>query len=87
MTEEERLLADLARKVTDLEHRFDLADQAVADDFREIRGDIARLKELAPSYVTSERYRPVERLVYGFVGLVLTAVILALLAIVVRSQP
>lgn len=41
-------------------------------------------EEAKTLYVTIDRYLPVERLVYGGVALVLTGVIIAMLAMVVR---
>lgn len=42
--------------------------------------------ESREQYVTKARFEPVQNLVYGMVGLILIAVITALLAIVVRTQ-
>ena len=36
-------------------------------------------------YVTLDRFTPVERIVYGGVGLILTGVIVAVLALVIRK--
>ncbi len=41
-------------------------------------------KELE-KYVTLDRFSPVERIVYGAVGLILTAVLVAIVALVVRK--
>jgi hypothetical protein len=39
-------------------------------------------QRLDADYVTKEEFKPVKTLVYGFTGLILTAVIVALLALV-----
>lgn len=53
-----------------------------------IQRDIAEIKEkLADKYVTKDEFDPVKRLVYGLVGLILVAVIGALLAFVIRPAP
>ena len=47
------------------------------------------LKELAEdlkNYVTLDRFNPVEKLVYGATGIILTGVVVALLAIVLKSK-
>jgi hypothetical protein len=46
------------------------------------------LKELAEDlkkYVTLDRYGPVEKLVYGFTGIILTGVVVALVALVIKK--
>ena len=46
------------------------------------------LKELAEDlkkYVTLDRFNPVEKLVYGFTGIILTGVVIALLALVIQK--
>ena len=49
--------------------------------------DLKELKhESREQYVTKTQFEPVQRLVYGMVGLVLIAVITALLAIVVGGK-
>lgn len=56
--------------------------EAMAD----MKQDISDLKnELEGKYVTQEAFMPVQRLVYGLVGVVLLSVIGALVAIVVRT--
>jgi len=42
-------------------------------------------KEMKQCYVSIDRYIPVERLVYGLVGLVLVAVVGAIIALVVSN--
>ena len=43
-------------------------------------------KESREQYVTKIQFEPIQRLVYGMVGLILIAVLTALLAIVIRTQ-
>ena len=53
------------------------------DDFRkENREDHQQIKE---KYVTKDRFLPVEKIVYGGVGLILLTVVGALIATVVRA--
>ena len=53
------------------------------DDFRkENREDHQQIKE---KYVTKDRFLPVEKIVYGGVGLILLIVVGALIATVVRA--
>jgi len=52
-----------------------------------MQGDLKELKhESKEQFVTKSQFEPVQRLVYGMVGLVLVAVLTALLAIVIRGQ-
>lgn len=44
-------------------------------------GDIKR--KLDDSYVTTQEFEPIKKLVYGLVGLILTAVVLALVGLVI----
>ena len=49
--------------------------------------DVLEIKdELKERYVTKEQFDPVQKLVYGMVGLILVAVITALMALLVRGQ-
>ena len=41
-------------------------------------------RELRDDYITRNEFQPVKTLVYGLVGLVLTAVVVALVALVVK---
>ena len=53
------------------------------DDFRkENREDHQQIKE---KYVTKDRFLPIEKIVYGGVGLILLTVVGALIATVVRA--
>lgn len=52
-----------------------------------IQRDISDIKKrLDDNYVTKQEFDPVKRIVYGLVTLVLTAVVVALIALVVRSS-
>lgn len=50
-------------------------------DIKEIKADIKEIKE---DYVSQAEFKPVKSLVYGLVSLTLTAVVGALLALVVK---
>ena len=43
-------------------------------------------EEVKSTYVTQESFNPVRTIVYGMVGLVLTAVVTAVVAQIVRAQ-
>ncbi|RLC99122.1 MAG: hypothetical protein DRI46_10025 [Chloroflexi bacterium] len=66
------VLVELARQRVILER--------MQRDLRELK------KESREQYVTKAQFEPIQNLVYGMVGLVLVAVITALLAIVVKVQ-
>lgn len=51
-----------------------------------VREDIAEIKDVLDSkLVTKDEFEPIKRLVYGVVGLVLSSVVAAVLALVLRS--
>ena len=58
-------------------------------DIKYIRRDLDEIKEKLEknneNYITKEQFLPIQRIVYGLVGLVLTSVCGALIALVVRS--
>jgi len=86
MEQYDEVVRDLERRVGELSAHVDLSNEKVRSDIRAISSDVERLKEASPTFVTHDRYRPVERLVLGGAGLILIAVVTALVSIVVRSQ-
>lgn len=75
-----RILTDIQEKVSDLASRMDRQDSAIRQDLALIRQDVERLREMTPTFVTKVEYEaesgPVKKIVYGLVGIVLTAVVL-----------
>lgn len=58
----------------------------IASDVNYIKGDVQEIKStLKSSYVTTDQFEPVKKIVYGLVGLILVAVVGALLALVVKK--
>ena len=56
----------------------------IAKDLEYIKVDIGEIKaDIQGHFVTKEEYEPVKRIVYGLVGLVLTAVVGALVGLVI----
>ena len=56
----------------------------MANDVRRIKTDVIEIKQrLDSKYVTKEEFDPVKKLVYGIVALILTAVMGALLGMVI----
>lgn len=52
----------------------------------EMRSAVERIEEKIDSnYVSRVEFEPIKRIVYGIVGLVLTSVIVALLALILRQ--
>ena len=78
-------LTDLARRIDRLESKVDLADQSIRSDIAGMRADVQRLREDLSGFVPLIRYMPVEKVVYGLVGLVLIAVTTAVVSLVVRQ--
>lgn len=75
-----RILTDIQEKVSDLASRMDRQDSAIRQDLALIKQDVERLRELTPTFITKAEYEaesgPVKKIVYGLVGIVLTAVVL-----------
>lgn len=58
----------------------------MATELQYARNDITEIKDLLKTgYVSKEEHEPVKKIVYGLVGVVLIAVVGALMALVVRS--
>ena len=56
----------------------------IAKDLEFIRSDITDIKnDIQRHFVTREEYEPVKRIVYGLVSLILTAVVVALIGLVI----
>jgi len=54
-------------------------------DMRHMQRDLAEIKEMLNSkFVTAEAFHPVKTLVYGMAGIILTSVVLAFVAMVVK---
>jgi hypothetical protein len=75
----------MERRIDNLEHKVDMTDLTVRNELTNLKDDIKELRNSDTGFITQERYAPVERLVYGFVGLVLVAVLMAIIALVVRN--
>lgn len=57
----------------------------MANNIEYIKTDIVEIKnQLKAEYVTREEYAPVKKLVYGMVGVILVAVVGALLALIIK---
>jgi len=56
----------------------------LAKDITYIKGEVTDIKnKLEESYVTKDEFDPIKKVVYGLVGLILTGVVGALLALVI----
>lgn len=75
----------LEARIESLKHKLEIQGLNFSKEVEELQDDIEELKKADSKFVSSERYAPVERLVYGFVGLVLIAVLMAIIALVIRS--
>lgn len=78
------------------EERLAVIESQLKEGFRELREDILenrtrcaedteRLEELINNRVTHERFNPTEKIVFGIVGVILLAVIGALLKLVISG--
>jgi len=59
---------------------------SIETDIKYIRRDLDKIiDKLDKNYVTKAEFAPVQKIVYGLVTLILTSVVIALLALVVRQ--
>lgn len=59
----------------------------IANDISYLKDDVREIKtQITSNYVTKDQFEPVRRLVYGVVGIILTAVVVALVALVVGGR-
>ena len=75
-------IEDIRARLTTIETLFAVGNERVKGELDAIRGDLARVED---RMVTMERFSPVEKIVYGLVGVTLLAVLTALLARVVAQ--
>lgn len=61
-------------------YRIDERTLTLARDFKQLK------ESVESSYVTQLEFEPIKRLMYGMVGIALTSVILAVLAIVLKQS-
>ena len=75
-------IEDIRARLTTIETLFAVGNERVKGELDAIRGDLTRVED---RMVTMERFSPVEKIVYGLVGVTLLAVLTALLARVVAQ--
>jgi hypothetical protein len=85
MNEVEAAIARIEASIAALRAETTLADTKIRSDVDSIAKDVELLKAADGKFVTQERFQPVEKLVLGFAGLVLVAVVMAVIALVVRQ--
>jgi len=83
--EETEALHALERQLDRLEDKVAQNQQIHVSDFEAVHVELNALKEASEKHITMDRYRPVERLVFGAVALILIGVVTSLIALVVRS--
>lgn len=79
------LIRVVERDLDRLESKVENHIEIHVSDIEHLRQEIKVLAEARSGLVTIERYRPVERVVFGFIALVLIAVVTSLVALVVRA--
>jgi len=80
LTPDEQAIADIRDRLTRVEAAI---DERLRPDIAGIRVDLTILEN---SRVSVEQFQPIQKLVYGVVGLTLIAVFTAILALVVRAS-
>ena len=83
----QQALHDLELRLQKIDAKVDVGNLELKNEISEAVKDIDILKNASSLYVTRERYVPVERLVFGFVALVLSAIVMALISLVVIGHP
>jgi len=78
-----RDLANLANAVTDLRTSVSAFTREIHDGLRTHQRDFS---ETLSGYITKEEFDPVKQLVYGLVGLLLTALVGALVTMVIHAR-
>ena len=78
------LLRDIDARLRDLATRVDISDAAIRNDLQLIRKDVEQLREQSADHVKRVEFQPIKSLVFGGAGLILAAVVTALVALVVR---
>ena len=59
----------------------------MAQDIRYIKEDVTEIKlKLEKDYVTREEFEPIKKVVYGLIGLILVAVVSAIIGLVIISK-
>lgn len=60
--------------------------EVIANDISYIKSDIKEIKDsVVSTYVTKDQFEPIQRLVYGLVGLILFAVVGAVISLVLNK--
>ena len=63
----------------------DVSIAVIKNDLDHLCTDVREIKEmLEKKYVTKEEFDPIKKIVYGVVGLVLTAIMVGILALVIK---
>lgn len=81
------LIGAIEVELARLQSRVHEHELLTEQDFEHLKEDVEDLRKVSMTHVTIERYRPVERLVFGAVALVLVAVVTALVALVIQQPP
>ncbi len=77
MSEEQNQNYDRMRR---LEDRVGSIEMDLSNQLTRLNGQIENLLELAKKYVIEERFKPVQVIVYGIVGMIMTSVLAAIVA-------
>ena len=63
-----------------------LSLDVIYNDIAYIKDDVREIKEkMSADYITREEFEPIKKLVYGTIGLVLTAVAIAVINLVINK--
>jgi hypothetical protein len=73
-------------KVLKEEEKNEVNIALIAKDIEYIKGDVKEIKDkMEKNYITREEFDPIKKIVYGIVTLVLSGVVVAILALVIKK--
>lgn len=86
-TQEKVSLAVMANEITNIKGNVQEIKGSLKETLNSMDNNFKlALQEIKTNYVHKSDFEPIKRIVYGVVGLMLTAVFGALISLVVRSQ-
>ena len=74
----------LSKKLDNLSQENAVNDAKIQKDIEYLTREVAKLtKQVETNFVSKAEFEPIKKLVYGVVGLILTAVVVAVLTVII----
>ena len=74
-----------ADRINSMEKEHNELELNTAVELAKVNSQLAHLDSIAETYVTKERFQTVQVIVYGFTGIILSSVLVALIAKVISK--